>query len=203
MKVIGLTGGIGTGKSTIAAFLAELGAVVLDADKVGHEAFRPGTDAWRQVVAAFGQGILDGTGRIDRKKLGEIVFGDAQAMERLNKIMHPAMFEIVRTKIEACRREGVEVLVLEAPLLFEAGWDVLADEVWVTAAPETTVIQRLKERGGLSAEESLARIRAQLSQDARLKKADVVINTDRPLGELKAGVGELWRRVKATALDSY
>jgi len=192
VKVIGLTGGIGSGKSTVSQFLAELGAVIVDADKVGHEAFKPDTEAWREVVAAFGKQILTASGDIDRKKLGELVFGNPESLSRLNQIMHPRIYELVKAQLGEYRGQGVEVVVLEAPLLVEAGWTSLVDEVWVTIASESTVLGRIKGRTGLSERESLARIRSQLSSEERVKHADVVINTDCTLDELKARVGELW-----------
>jgi len=195
MKVIGLTGGIGSGKSTVSQFLAELGAVIIDADRVGHEAFKPDTELWREVVAAFGRQVLTPSGDIDRKKLGKIVFGNAELLARLNQIMHPRMYDMVKVQLEEYRRWGVEVVVLEAPLLLEAGWTSLVDEVWVAIAAESTVLKRLQERVGLSKEESLARIRSQLSSEERIKRADVVINTDCSLDEVKARVRELWERL--------
>jgi dephospho-CoA kinase len=199
MKVIGLTGGIGSGKSTVSRFLKELGAVIIDADKVGHEALKPDTEAWRQVVASFGTGILKPNREIDRKKLGKIVFGNPEALARLNQIMHPPMYQLVKAQIEEYRRQGVKVVVLEVPLLIEAGWTSLVDEVWVTVAPEPTVVRRLKEKVGLSEPESMARIRSQLSSPERVKHADVVIDTDCRLGELREKVKEQWQRL---ALDT-
>jgi len=193
MKVIGLTGGIGSGKSTVSRFLAELGAVIIDTDKVGHEAYKPDTEVWREVVAAFGRQILTPNGDIDRKKLGEMVFGNPEALSRLNQIMHPRMYDMVKAKIEGYRRQGVDVVVLEAPLLIEAGWASSVDEVWVTVASESTVLRRLEECSGLSEQQSLARIRSQLSSEERVKHANVVINTDCSLAEVKAKVEELWR----------
>lgn len=198
MKVIGLTGGIGSGKSTVSRFLEELGAVIIDADRVGHEAFKPDTETWREVVAAFGQEILTTGGEIDRQKLGNIVFGNSQALARLNQIVHPRIYALVKAQIEEYRRQGVGVVVLEAPLLLEVGRPSLADkvdEVWVTVAPESTVLQRLEEKMGLSAPQSLARIRSQLASEERVKHADVVIDTDCRLDELKAKVEKLWRRL--------
>lgn len=192
MKVIGLTGGIGSGKSTVSGFLAELGAVVVDADKVGHEAFKPGTELWQEVVAAFGRDILKPDGEIDRQKLGEKVFSDAKALERLNLIMHPRIYEQVMSRLDELRRRGEAVAVLEAPLLLEVGWVGAVDEVWVTVASEATVLSRIQERSGLSAQEALARIRSQMSNDERVKHADVVIDTDCTLDELKANVRKLW-----------
>ncbi len=196
-KVIGLTGGIGSGKSTVSQCLAELGAVILDADKVGHEAFKPSTEAWREVVAAFGRQILTPSGEIDRKKLGEIVFSQPESLSRLNQIMHPRMYDMMQAQIEEYRRQGVDVVVLEAAILIEANWTSLVDEVWVTVAPEATVLKRLKEQRGLAEEQTLARIRSQLSAEERAKHADVVINNDGELDEVKAKVKELWARLHA------
>lgn len=195
MKVIGLTGGIGSGKSTVSGFLAELGAVIIDADRVGHKALKSDKDIRYAVEAAFGREIMTAGGEIDRKKLGNIVFGDLNCLSRLNQIMHHRMYGMVKAELEEYRRRGVEVVVLEAPLLIEAGWTSLADEVWVTVASETTVLKRLKEKLGLSERESLARIRCQLPSEERLKHADMVIDTDCGLDELKAKVGELWRGI--------
>jgi len=195
MKVIGLTGGIGSGKSTVSQFLEELGAVIIDADKVGHEAFKPDTEAWREVVAAFGTEIVKPGGEIDRNKLGEIVFANPEALAQLNKIMHPRIYALVKALIEEYRRQGVKVVVLEAPLLLEAGWTSLADEVWVTVAPESTVLKRLKKKLRLSEPESLARIRSQLSSKEKIKHADVAIDTDCSLDELRAKVKELWYKL--------
>jgi len=194
MKIIGLTGGIGSGKSTVSRFLAGLGATIVDADRVGHKAIKPGTELWREVVAAFGQQIVNSSGEIDRKKLGEIVFGSAESLSRLNRIMHPRMCDMVKARLEGYQRQGVEVVVLEAPLLIEAAWISLVDEVWVTAASEAIVLKRLQERAGLSKEEALARIRSQLPSEERIKRADVVINTDCSLDEVKTRVKGLWAR---------
>jgi dephospho-CoA kinase len=197
MKVIGLTGGIGSGKSTVSRLLAELGAIILDADKVGHEAFKPDTEAWREVVAAFGRQIVTPSGEIDRKKLGEIVFGHPESLSRLNQIMHPRMYDMVKTQIEDYRRQGVDVVVLEAAILIEANWTSLVDEVWVTVAPEAMVLERLKQQRGLEEEQTLARIHNQLSSEERVKHANVIINNDGDLDEVKAKVKELWERLHA------
>jgi dephospho-CoA kinase len=193
VKVIGLTGGIGSGKSLVSEFLAELGAVIIDADKVGHEAFKPNTEIWREVVATFGQEVLKPDGEIDRSKLGAKVFGKPESLARLNQIMHPRMYDIVKARLEQYRQQGVEVVVLEAPLLLEAGWTPLVDEVWVIVASEATVLRRLRERGRLSEPESLARIRSQTSNEERAKHADVVINNEGSLDELRDRVKGLWQ----------
>ncbi|MBA7601308.1 Dephospho-CoA kinase [subsurface metagenome] len=196
MIVIGLTGGILTGKSTVSEILAQRGAVIIDADKVGHEAYRPQTKVWQGVVDAFGTGVLKENGEIDRKKLGEIVFHDPQALARLNEIMHPAMHSMMKEEIERLRGEGAQVVVLEAAVLIEANWTDLVDEVWVTVAPEETAVRRLQDRGGLSEEQARARIRSQISSEERAKHADVIIDTNCDLAEVEAKVEELWHKLE-------
>ncbi len=192
MRVIGLTGGIGSGKSTVSRFLKELGAVIIDADKVGHEAFKPDTELWQEVVAAFGTDIVKPGGEIDRNKLSEMVFGNPELLSRLNQIMHPRIYDMVQAQIEDYQRQGVAVTVVEVPLLIEADWAPLVNEVWVTVASKATVLKRLQERSGLSEQRALARVRSQLPTEQRVRHADVVINTDCALGEVKTRVKELW-----------
>jgi len=194
-KAIGLTGGIGSGKSTVSRCLAELGAVILNADKVGHEAFKPNTEAWHEVVATFGKQVLTPSGEIDRKKLGGIVFSQPESLSRLNQIMHPRMYDMMKAQIEEYRQQGVDVVVLEAAVLIEANWTPLVDEVWVTVAPEAAVLERIKKQRGLDNEQTLARIRSQLPTEERVKHADVVINNDGDLDEVRAKVKELWARL--------
>ena len=191
-KIIGLTGVIGSGKSTVARLLSELGAVVIDADKLGHEAFQPGTEAWREVVTAFGRQVLSPSGEIDRTKLGGIVFNDPEALGRLNRIMHPRIYDMVNTMIDEYRRQNVAVVVLEVPLLIEAEWTSLVDEVWVTIAPESKVLERIRNQRGLTHKETMARIHSQLPVKEILKHANAVINNERGLEELKNRVNELW-----------
>jgi len=196
MKVIGLTGGIGSGKSTVSQFLSELGATVLDADKVGHQCYQPGTEARKDVVDAFGEEIIAPDESIDRKKLGAIVFGDPEALIRLNQIMHPRMYDMMADQIEEYRLGGVEVVVLDAAVLFEGGWTPLVDEIWITVASEPTVVQRVRERTGLPEEQIRSRIRSQLSNEERKEKADLVISNDGGLDELREKVEELWKGLK-------
>ena len=141
-RVIGLTGGMGSGKSTVSHLLSELGAVVIDADKVGHEAYQNGTKTWHDLVNAFGRQIVATDGSIDRKKLGAIVFGSPEQLERLNRIVHPRMFEMMKERIEQLRKQSVSVVVLDAAILFEANWTPLVDEVWVVVASEEVVVAR-------------------------------------------------------------
>ena len=199
MKIIGLTGGIGSGKSTVADILAGLGAVVIDTDKLDHEAFRHGTEAWRRVVAAFGEEILAENDEIDRRKLGEIVFADPAKRVQLDGIMHPAVHQLVLAQLEEHRRRGVAVVVLEVPLLFEGASDLrpLLDEIWVTAAPEAAVLARLQARNGMAREAALARIRSQMPVEEKRKRADVVIDNNGSFEELKDRVEAQWRRLRA------
>jgi len=204
MKVIGLTGGIGSGKSTVSGFLAELGATIIDVDKVWHGALKPDTELGREVVATFGNEILAPEGGIDRKKLGDIVFSDPEALARLNNIMHPWMYDAVKAQLDEYRERGVGVVVLEAPLLIEVPLSLKpgepslldeVDEVWVTVAPEFTVFKRLKEKSGMSEEQAMARIRSQLPSEERIKHANVVVDTDCSLDELKDKVRALWYKL--------
>jgi dephospho-CoA kinase len=193
MKTIGLTGGICSGKSTAARFLEDLGAVIIDADKIGHEVLETDTEVWRKVVDTFGRQVLTSGGSIDRRKLGEIVFGSPESLLKLNQITHPRIYQVAKTRLEDCRKRGASVVVLEAPLLLKAGWTSLVDEVWVTTASEATVLRRLQERRGLSITESLARTRSQMPVQEQINCAGVIIDTDCNLEELKARVEELWQ----------
>ena len=194
MLVIGLTGGIGTGKSEAARQLEELGALIISADQVGHEAYTVNTEAWEQVVATFGNGILQDDKEIDRRKLGGIVFSDPSQLKKLNQIMHPRIARIVSDKIEAFRGQGVDTVVVEAALLFEAGWDSLVEEVWVTDASEEIIIGRLRERNGLSEEEAKKRINSQMDRMERIGRSDFVINNSGDMAELGTTIKELWDR---------
>ena len=197
MLVIGLTGSIGTGKSEAARYLAQLGAEVIDADQVGHEAYTPQSEAWHNVVGAFGKEILDSNGEVDRKKLGAIVFSNQDQLSRLNQIMHPLMARMVAEEIEDLRGQGVEVAVVEAALLFEAGWDSLVGEVWVTDSSEDLVIQRLSERNGLTQEEVRKRISSQMDRSERLSRADLVIDNSGDIAAMESTIDKMWeRRVK-------
>lgn len=193
MRVIGLTGSICSGKSTIAQFLAQMGATLINADEIGHEAYQPHCETWQQVVEAFGKGVLTASDEIDRQKLSEIVFKDPEALKRLNAIMHPGMHRVAEKRIEKLRREGTEVVVLEAPLLIEANWLDLVDEVWVARASEENSLKRCRERSGLSEAQARARMASQFSPDEKAKHASVLIDTNVSLAEVEAMVKNLWR----------
>jgi dephospho-CoA kinase len=196
MKTIGLTGGIGSGKSTVAQILAELGAFVIDADKVGHEIYLPGEEAWQQVTAVFGRDILAPDQTIDRKKLGALVFGSDDARKKLNGIVHPLMFQDIDRRIKAKRAEGfAKLIVVEAAILIEANWLPLADEVWLVVANKNAVINRVAMQRGMTAKDTEARIASQLADDERRKHAQVVIKNDGSLEELRQTIATAWQRV--------
>jgi dephospho-CoA kinase len=197
---IGLTGGIGSGKSTAAKILAELGAPAIDADKVGHEIYQPGTPAYRELIDAFGEGILASDRTIDRRKLGPIVFADPAALKRLNAIVHPKMFARMGEMVAAMRRCGeTRPIVIEAAILIEANWQPLFDEIWLVTASRDRVIERVERDRGLKPEQTEARIRAQLSDEERRKYATSVIRNDGTLEELRAAVTRLWQDALARA----
>lgn len=191
MKTIGLTGGIGSGKSTAAKILAELGAEVIDADRVGHEVYLPGTPGWDQVVAAFGRGIVGADGTIDRKSLGAIVFADRSKLAELNAIVHPLIAQAVAQRVAHGSAMG-KPIVVEAAVLIEANWNALVDEVWLVVAHPEAVVARLNAQRGLSREAIEARVRSQLSDAERRAKSDVVIDNSGTLEELRAQLARLW-----------
>ena len=193
MFVIGLTGGIGSGKSVVSQALQEHGATLIDADKVGHQAYLPHAEAWEEVVATFGPQVVTDDEQIDRKALGAIVFADPAALAKLNAIMHPKMAVMIRTQIDELAEQGVQVVVLEAAILIEASWVPLVDEVWVVTAPEDVVVQRIIARNNFTDEAIRARIRSQLSNDERVGHAHAVIENDAGLEELQEQVARLWK----------
>jgi len=193
MFVIGLTGGIGTGKSLVSQILQEFGAGLIDADKLGHQAYQPHSTPWSEVVAAFGTEVTLPDGAIDRKKLGAIVFADASKLALLNKIMHPKIAEMAQAEIDHLKVQGFSVVVLEAAVLIEANWMSLVSEVWITVAPEELVVKRIQIRNKLPEEAIISRIRSQLSQEERVTYAHVVISNDKDEHALREQVESLWK----------
>lgn len=195
MKIVGLTGGIGSGKSTAARLLAQLGALVLDADRVGHEVYEPGSPGWQQVAAAFGQGVVAEDGRIDRKRLGSIVFSDPEELRRLNAIVHPLIRAALTSRVADIRRRSrPTAVVIEAAVLLEAGWDAMVDEIWLVVADRTSVVERIVLQRGLDATSVHARIAAQMSDEERRHKADVVIDNSGDFESLRDQVTSLWNQ---------
>ena len=195
--IIGLTGGIGAGKSTVAAILAELGARVIDADRIGHEVYRPGSEGFRRVVDAFGPGIVAPDGTIDRRALGAIVFADPAALARLNALVHPLIGEEISRRITEARAGGYDgPIVIEAAILLEAGWRGLARRLWVVSVDRETAIARVSASRGLSREEVERRIDAQTSDETRRRAADLVIDNRGDAAALRAQVEAAWRALR-------
>jgi len=193
MLTIGVMGGIGSGKSTVTAILADLGAPVIDADKVGHSIYAPDGPAYPDMIEAFGEGILAPDHTIDRKKLGPIVFADPAALQRLNAIVHPKMFARMRAMIDAIRANGESrPIVVEAAILIEANWQPLFSEIWLVVASRERVIERVERDRGLKPDQTEARIKAQLSDGERRKHASLVINNDGTIEALRQQVAKVW-----------
>lgn len=197
--IIGLTGNIGCGKSTVARMLAELGAEIIDADKLVHQLMEPGTECWRAIVEQFGLGTLRPDGSIDRGRLGEIVFRDPAALSRLEKILHPAARKLVESRIDASRKP---VVVIEAIKLIEAGWHRRVNSVWVVTCQREQQIKRLMRTRGLTAAEAELRVGAQSPAAEKLKYADVVIDNSGTLEETRRQVEAAWSERVARAGQS-
>ena len=200
MKVIGITGGIASGKSSAARHLASRGAHLIDADRLAHRAYEPGTRTYRALLSAFGTGILGEDGRIDRPALAGRVFGRPESLRRLGGLVWPEVRRLARARLSALRRSDPEgVVVLEAALLFEAGWDDLVDEVWVVTAGRETALRRAMARDGSDEAAVRRRIDAQLPDRERVRRAHVVIANHAGEERLRQRLDEEWRRVAPPA----
>jgi dephospho-CoA kinase len=173
--------------------LAGHGALIIDADKVGHEAYAPGSDCYRTVVDAFGDDIVAADGQIDRKALGGKVFADPSQRKRLEGIVWPWMRKTMDGRLAALRAQGIPVVVLEAAVLIEADWTPIVDEVWLVVTSPDVARERIMQRNGLTAEQADQRIAAQLTNDERAKHAQVIIENNGSLEELRGRVDEVWR----------
>lgn len=192
--LIGLTGNIGTGKSTVARMLADLGAEVIDADQVTREVMWAGTPVHAAIVEAFGPAVLAVGGEIDRRRLGDIVFADPAALVRLEAIVHPATLAVIGRRVAA---SSVDVVVVEAIKLIEAGMADGCDSVWVTTCRPEQQIARIIDARGLSRAEAQRRVQAQPPQEAKVARADVVIDTSGMLARTREQVRQAWERLMA------
>jgi dephospho-CoA kinase len=197
LRVFGLTGGIGSGKSTVAALLRDRGVEVVDADALAREAVAKGSAGLSQVVEAFGDAVLDASGDLDRKRLGALVFDNAEERRRLNAITHPIVRELSQQRFAELDRQGVELAAYDVPLLFEVGLDHVMRPVVVVHASEATQVERVVRRDGLSEDEARARIRAQLPLAEKRARADYVIENDGTPEQLVAQVDALLARLRA------
>jgi dephospho-CoA kinase len=199
MLKVGLTGGIGSGKSAVSAGLAEHGAVVVDADAIAREVVEPGTPGLAAVVAEFGEDVLTPEGRLDRARLGEIVFADPDRLARLNAIVHPLVGERSAELMERASASGAEVVVYDVPLLVENDLAGLYDLVVVVDAPDATRVERVAADRGMPREQVWSRIRNQADREARLAVADLVVDNSGTREDLRARVADLWEALLARA----
>jgi dephospho-CoA kinase len=189
MILVGLTGGLATGKSTVARLFQDCGAVVLDADVLARQVVAPGTPAWKAIVRAFGAGVLRPDRTIDRARLGALVFRHRAKLKTLNAIVHPRVArEQARLTREITRKDPKAVVIYDVPLLFEAGVDKRVDRVIVVSAGRETQVERLMSRNGFTRAEALRRIRAQAPLQDKRQRADYVLDGDQPLAQLRADV---------------
>ena len=200
MLTVGLTGGIGSGKSEVSRRLRQMGAVVIDADAVAREVVEPGTPGLARVVEEFGDGVLRPDGSLDREGLGRIVFGDPARLARLNAIVHPLVGERIAQQMADVERDSPDgVVVYDVPLLVENNLQDGYDVVLVVAALPQTQLRRLVEQRGMTDEDAQARIAAQAPLEAKLAVADIVIDNDGELAALDARVREVWADLQARA----
>ena len=193
--VIGLTGGIASGKSTVSAKLKELGAAVIDADLLARDVVRKGEIAYNKIVQCFGADILLPVGDIDRKKLGDIVFSDKEKLELLNSITHPEIINRMKERIQELKAEGAKVIVVDAAILIEMGLHKYVDSVWVLSVDRETQLKRLVERDKFNYREAENRINSQFTNEVRKKYADVVIDNSKPIEEVEKRLEELWNNI--------
>ncbi len=197
MTTIGLTGGIASGKSTVARLLEALGAHVIDADRLGHRVYEPGSSGFEKVVNEFGHDVVDANGEVNRQILGGKVFGDPDQMKRLTDIVWPEIRKLAAQEIAEYKRKSPDiVVVLEAAVLIEADWHSLVDEVWVVKTTVKIVLKRLKARNGLSAEQAMARIESQMTNKERDEYADVKIENSENEKKLAKRVEARWKRLQ-------
>ena len=194
MKRIGLTGGIASGKSAVAARLIAKGVPVIDADRIAREVVEPGRPALAEIAARWPEVVRDGA--LDRKALGAIVFADARARRELESILHPRIREELERRFLALEREGVPLAVYEAPLLVETGSHADLDALVVVSAPEEQQIERVMRRDGLDEAQAKARLSAQLPAEARLAKATFVVDNSGDLRALERNVDDVWAQVE-------
>jgi dephospho-CoA kinase len=190
--VIGLTGGIATGKSTVSAMLAEHGATIIDSDRIARQVVQPGTPGLAKIVAHFGEEYLLPGGELNRTKLGQRIFSDEKARQRLMEITHPYIFAEINTQIEHAQSQGEKMIVLDAPLLIETGLNRQVERVVLVYVDEETQIERLMKRDHLTREEAMRRIASQMSIEEKKRYADIIIDNRGSLKELEDQVERLF-----------
>lgn len=196
MLNIGLTGGIGSGKSTVDRFLQAKGAFIIDFDALTHLVEEPGGRAWHGIVATFGRDILNEDDTINREKLGTIVFRDDAKLQKLNNIVHPAVFDEWKQRIDAIQREKADAIIIsDIPLLIEVGWQSYVDLVILIYISPEEQIRRIISRNGYSRQEAEERLNAQMPINDKIPYADFVINNEGSLDETRAAIDEIWAKL--------
>jgi len=191
--IICLTGGLASGKSTAVRYLADKGAHIIDADLLGHRAYDPGTGAWQSVIDTFGEDVRGEDNQIDRRVLGGKVFGKADELRKLTDIVWPEIRRLAEAEIaEIQAADAAAVIVLEAAVLFEAGWEDMGDQIWVITVDRETAISRSMARDDATREAVEARLDSQLSNEQRTSRADVVISNDADESSLLAKLDQAW-----------
>lgn len=193
VKVIGLTGGIGSGKSTVSRMLRGLGARIIDADIISKELMQKGGSLLEEVTKHFGKEILLADGNLNRKKMANIIFSDRQKRQLLNDISHPKIIDEIKTRLENIKKMGEhDVIVIDCALLFEIGLDQLVDESWLVFVSEEVQISRLMTRDGLSVKEALNRINSQMSLAEKREKSDAFIDNSGSIENTQSQIFDLW-----------
>lgn len=198
MKLVGLTGGIASGKSTVAQIFRRLGAAVIDADLLAREVVQPGQDAWYAIVGEFGPEVVQPDRSLDRQRLRQIIFNDSTARKKLESIIHPRVRALAETRFREHSQAGAEVVIYEVPLLFEGGLHEWLRPVVLVACSADLQKRRLIERDGLAPEQAQKHIDAQMSLEEKRRLADYVIENNAGLEELEKEVRTVWRRLRAT-----
>ncbi|MBP1763348.1 MAG: dephospho-CoA kinase [Firmicutes bacterium] len=195
MYVVGLTGGIASGKSAVSNILRKLGACIIDADQLAREIVEPGQPAWQEIVDYFGKDIVLANGHLNRKRLGTIVFNSPSDRDVLNRITHDKILSKMREAIRDIGKTGRKIVVLDVPLLIEAGFSDLVNEVWVVYVNEPLQLKRLQKRDQLTVEEAKARIQSQMPLRDKLRYTTIIINNEGDLTATACQVETEWKRV--------
>lgn len=190
--VIGITGGIASGKSTVSLLLKKLGASIIDVDLIGREVVQKGEKAYNEIVKYFGEDILLLSDEINRKKLGDIVFSDKEKLHVLNGITHPEIIRRVADRTKELKENGVEVIVIDAAILFEMGLDKFCDSIWLIQIDKETQLNRLMERDRFVYLDAINRIKSQYENEDKFGIADIIINNNKPLEVIEKEIKELW-----------
>lgn len=201
VRVIGLTGGIASGKSLVSRQLQRLGAIVIDADQIARDVVAPGGPTWEAITREFGRSIIDNAGSLDRKALGRLVFSDPDKLEKLNRTTHPQILSEIERLMQSYRASNKGIVVLDAPLLFETGLNKSVDEVWVVLVDFQNQLKRLMKRDGLTELEARSRILLQIPLEEKVRQADRVIDNRGTPEETEQQTRLAWQQISALNLE--